>query len=39
MEMLKNEKLGLLTNNVDQLKKELQEYYIREKLARGCISK
>jgi hypothetical protein len=37
--MIKADKYGLLTNDVSQLKKDLQEYYLLEKLAKGCVSK
>jgi hypothetical protein len=39
VDMIKADKFGLLTNDVNQLKKDLQEYYLLEKLAKGCISK
>lgn len=34
--MVKADKFGLLTNDIAQLKKDLQEYYLREKLGGGC---
>jgi hypothetical protein len=39
LEMIKADRYGLLTNDISQLKKDLQEYYLQEKLARGCVSK
>jgi hypothetical protein len=36
LEMVKADKFGLLTNDIAQLKKDLQEYYLREKLGTGC---
>lgn len=38
-EMVKADRQGLLTNDLNQLKKDLQEYYLKEKLAKGCVSK
>ena len=38
-EMVKADKFGLLTNDISKLKRELQDYYLREKLGNGCISK
>ena len=39
IEMLNADKCGLLTNDVSQLKKDLQEFYLYDKLAKGCVSK
>ncbi len=39
VDMIRADRHGLVTNDVNQLKKDLQEYYLLEKLAKGCISK
>jgi hypothetical protein len=39
VELLRADKNGLLTKDINQLKRDLQDFYLREKLAKGCVSK
>jgi hypothetical protein len=39
VELIRADKNGLLSKDINQLKRDLQDYYLREKLAKGCVSK
>jgi hypothetical protein len=39
IELIKADKNGLLSKDINQLKRDLQDYYLRERLSKGCVTK